>query len=104
VFPWPGDRPWNFVLHDGAHRRVDLHLYEPAPDDALLYGSALGAVAFPAAALTGRGRIAGQSVTCEAPEWSLQWHTGYPPRAADHHDVRRLCHRFNLPLPEDFSG
>ena len=28
IFPWPGDRPWNFVLHDGRTRRVDLHLYE----------------------------------------------------------------------------
>ncbi|WP_414820615.1 nucleotidyltransferase domain-containing protein, partial [Streptomyces anthocyanicus] len=20
IFPWPGDRPWNFVLHDGGWR------------------------------------------------------------------------------------
>lgn len=100
VYPWPGDRPWNFVLHDGARRRVDLHLYEPRPDGDPHYGSALDGVGFPAAALAGRGRIAGTEVRCEAPEWSLRWHTGYPPRPTDHHDMSRLCRRFNLPLPE----
>src|SRR4051794_20181999 len=24
LFPWPGDRPWNFVVHDGGKLRVDL--------------------------------------------------------------------------------
>jgi lincosamide nucleotidyltransferase A/C/D/E len=35
LLPWPGDRPWNFVLHDGGERRVDLHLYERVGDDLL---------------------------------------------------------------------
>src|SRR4051794_32039079 len=26
IHPWPGDRPWNFVLHDGNTRRGDLHV------------------------------------------------------------------------------
>jgi lincosamide nucleotidyltransferase A/C/D/E len=102
VFPWPGDRPWNFVLHDGARRRVDLHLYEPRPGGSLHYGSATGGVAFPAAALAGSGAIAGVEARCEAPEWAVDWHTGYPPRPADHHDVPRLCARFGIPAPDGF--
>src|SRR5438309_503058 len=39
IFPWPGDRPWNFVLHDGETRRVDLHLYERLDAGRLQYGS-----------------------------------------------------------------
>jgi lincosamide nucleotidyltransferase A/C/D/E len=35
IFPWPGDRPWNFVLHDDIHWRVDLHLYEPLADGTI---------------------------------------------------------------------
>ena len=27
ILPWPGDRPWNWVVHDGR-RKVDLHLFE----------------------------------------------------------------------------
>src|SRR5204863_4060867 len=55
IFPWPGDRPWNFVLHDGVRLRVDLHLYESLPDGSLHYGSVVDGVAFPADALAGRG-------------------------------------------------
>jgi lincosamide nucleotidyltransferase A/C/D/E len=55
---------------------------------------------FPAAALAGRGRIGDTELRCETPEWSLRWHTGYPPRAEDHHDVPLLCQRFGLELPE----
>ena len=104
ILPGPDDRPWNFVLHDGARRRVDLHLYEPLPDGSLHYGSVVGGVTFPAGALAGEGRIAGTPVRCEAPEWAVRWHTGYPPRDADRHDVPLLCERFGIDLPEGFTG
>ena len=103
ILPWPGDRPWNFVLHDGVRLRVDLHLYEARADGSLHYGSAVDGVAFPSRALAGRGRIAGTAVRCEAAEWAVRWHTGYPPREADHHDVPLLCHRFGIDLPAAFG-
>ena len=102
IFPCPGDRPWNFVLHDGGGLRADLHLFEVRPDGDVHYGSVTAPHRFPAAALAGSGLILGTPVRCEAPEWSLRWHTGYPPRATDRHDVRALCSRFGLPLPEQF--
>lgn len=34
------------------------------------------------------------AVRCEAAEWAVRWHTGYPPRDVDRHDVSRLCERF----------
>jgi lincosamide nucleotidyltransferase A/C/D/E len=102
VFPWPGDRPWNFVLHDGRRRRVDLHLYEPRSDGAVHYGSAVDPYTFPADALAGRGVIGGTPVRCESPEWAVRWRTGYPPRPADRHDVPLLCARFGIPLPPGF--
>lgn len=103
VFPWPGDRPWNFVLHDGLHLRVDLHFYERLPGGSLHYGSAVDGAVFPAEALTGEGRILGTAVTCESPEWAVRWHTGYPPRAVDHHDVALLCHRFGIDVPDGYE-
>jgi lincosamide nucleotidyltransferase A/C/D/E len=102
LYPWGDDRPWNFVVHDGDRLRVDLHLYEPLDGDAVHYGSISGGVVFPAEALRGRGVIDGLSVVCESPEWALRWHTGYPPRQVDHHDVHRLCERFELELPEPY--
>jgi lincosamide nucleotidyltransferase A/C/D/E len=102
ILPWPGDRPWNFVLHDGVRLRVDLHLYETLPDGSLHYGSLVSGVTFPARALAGQGVIAGSAVRCEAPEWAVRWHTGYPPRPVDRHDVPLLCERFGLTLPGAF--
>jgi lincosamide nucleotidyltransferase A/C/D/E len=102
LYPWGGDRPWNFVVHDGARRRIDLHLYESLSADELYYGGVRTGEAFPAAALAGHGVIGGHLVRCEAPEWALRWHTGYPPRPEDHHDIPRLCDRFGLQHPPAF--
>ncbi len=103
LFPWGGDRPWNFVLHDGAHRRVDLHLFEVGRGGALHYGGFESGELIAAEALDGTGKIGDRTVRCEAPEWSLRWHTGYPPRPQDYHDVALLCDRFGLVRPPEFA-
>ncbi len=97
--PWPGDRPWNFVVHNGAHLRVDLHLYEPLTPDTWYYGSVTDGEAFPTSALRGRGAIAGAPVRCESPEWAVRWHNGYPVRAVDRHDIPLLCQKFGFDIP-----
>jgi lincosamide nucleotidyltransferase A/C/D/E len=87
---WGGDRPWNFVLHDGGSRRVDLHLYEELTGGVLHYGSVQDGHRFPVAALQGAGVISGLPVRCESADWSLRWHSGYPPRDIDRHDIALL--------------
>lgn len=101
LLPWGDDRPWNFVLHDGDRRRVDLHIYEEATQDLLHYGGRSGET-FPSAALSGQGTVAGRAVRCEDPEWALRWHTGYPPREVDHHDIAALCSAFGFDPPTGF--
>ena len=102
ILPWPGDRPWNFVLHDGFRLRVHLHLFEALPDGSLHYGSAVDGVTFPVEALAGTGRIKGMPVRCEAAAWAVRWHTGYEPPEVDRHDVPLLCRRFGIDLPPAF--
>lgn len=102
ILPVPGDRPWNFVVHDGGLLRIDLHFYEPVSHDRIHYGAFHGEQFFPADALAGRGIIGGARVRCEAPEWAVRWHTGYPIRPVDRHDVALLCERFALALPEAY--
>lgn len=102
IFPWPGDRPWNFVLHDGGPLRIDLHFYERTPQGLLHYGAVTSDETFPGKALEGDGVIGKTTVRCEAPEWALRWHSGYPPRAVDYQDVARLCARFELAIPQLF--
>jgi len=103
IHPWPGDRPWNFVLHDAVSRRVDLHLYEPLEDGRLHYGSVGAPFVFAAESLSATGDIEGQRVRCETPEFALRNHTGYPIRDVDRHDVAVLCETFGLPLPDEFG-
>jgi lincosamide nucleotidyltransferase A/C/D/E len=102
IYPWPGDRPWNFVLHDGDNRRVDLHVHETLGDGRLHYGSAKAPFIFSDHDLSGTGEIAGISVRCERPEFALQNHTGYELRDIDRHDVALLCEHFGLQPPENY--
>ena len=102
IHPWPGDRPWNFVLHDGHSRRVDLHLYETLGDGRLHYGSVTAPCLFTEHDLSGVGEIAGTSVRCERPEFALQNRTGYASREIDRHDVAVLCERFGLQPPASY--
>lgn len=96
VHPWPGDRPWNFVLHDGRSRRVDLHLYERHDDGRLQYGSVRAPFLFSHRDLSGDGEIAGTPVQCEHPEFALRNRSGYPLRDVDRHDINLLRTHFGL--------
>lgn len=99
LYPWPGDRPWNFVVHDSRSRRVDLHFYEEFDEQRLRYGSATSPFILTSRALSGHGEIAGTPVRCEAPEFALANHAGYELRDTDRHDIALLCHRFDLAPP-----
>lgn len=102
IHPWPGDRPWNFVLHDGRTRRVDLHLYETLANGRFHYGSVTAPFVFSGEDLTGSGRISDVPVRCEAPAFALRNHTGYDLREVDRHDVAVLCEHFGLPVPDAY--
>ncbi|HEX4688909.1 MAG TPA: hypothetical protein VH228_19190 [Nocardioides sp.] len=102
IHPWPGDRPWNFVLHDGVSRRIDLHLYESLGDGRLHYGSVTTPFHFAEGDLAGSGELAGMTVRCERPEFALRNRTGYEVRDVDRHDVPLLCDQFGLELPAGY--
>jgi lincosamide nucleotidyltransferase A/C/D/E len=99
ILPWPGDRPWNWVVHDGR-RKVDLHLFErtTAAGD-WRYGGALYSETFPEEALQGQGTFGDLSVRCESARWSLEFHNSQNPRDVDVRDMRLLCQHFGLDLP-----
>jgi len=102
IHPWPGDRPWNFVLHDGKSIRVDLHLYENMADGSIHYGSVLDPFILPRAALSYQGVIDGVPIRCEDPSWAVSFHVGYVPRPSDRHDVLGLCKQYDIALPQDY--
>jgi lincosamide nucleotidyltransferase A/C/D/E len=89
---------YNFVLADGGARQLDVHSYTL---DAA--GKNVGGVPYEAEHLTGSGVIAGRPVRCIDPRWLVKFLTGYKIDGRDHHDVRLLCERFGLVLPDDYS-
>ena len=88
----------NFVLIDDAGRQLDVHSYTL---DAS--GKNVSGVPYAAEHLTGIGTIAGRRVCCIDPTWLVKFHTGYQIDEKDGHDVRLLCERFGLPLPDEYS-
>ena len=67
-------------------------------------GKNLSGVPYAAEHLTGTGVIAERPVHCIHPAWLVEFHTGYKVDEKDYHDVRLLCERFGLPLPDEYTG
>jgi len=93
------DDTWecNFVLADEEGCRLDVHSYALDAAGNNVYG-----VAYVREHLTGRGSIGGYPVRCIDPEWLVKFHTGYPLDENDFHDVRLLCERFGIAMPEEY--
>jgi len=88
----------NFVLGDENGHLVDVHTYTFDADGKLTFG-----LAYPPDSLHGSGSINGQPVTCITPEWLVKFHSGYALDENDYHDVRLLCERFGLQLPDEYK-
>ena len=97
-FPRPDSRECNFVLADPQGNKLDVHSYRFDENGNNIYGIEYQAYHFGAI-----GEILGQQVTCIQPEWLVKFHTGYEVDADDYHDVKMLCEKFNLEMPEEYS-
>lgn len=95
----PRDDSWecNFVLGDAAGHLIDVHSYSFDADGRLIHG-----VPYPFESLSGHGSIDGFPVECIAPEWLVRFHSGYILDENDYRDVRALCQRFGIDLPEEY--
>ena len=85
------------VRADEAGRRLDVHSYTL---DAA--GLNVGGVPYSGEHLTGSGVIGGHPVRCIPPEWLVKFHTGYELDGNDWHDVRLLCERFQIAVPDEY--
>ena len=87
----------NFVLADESGRELDVHTYELDEQGNNIYG-----VEYRREHLTGKGSIDGYPVRCICAEWLVKFHSGYRLDDNDYRDVKALCERFRIPLPEEF--
>jgi lincosamide nucleotidyltransferase A/C/D/E len=95
--------PWNFVLGDGAGRELDVHVIVLDGQGNGIYGPSENGEMYPAASLTGTGRIEDQVVRCISAEWMVKFHSGYTLREKDYCDVSALCEKFSIDLPPEFD-
>jgi lincosamide nucleotidyltransferase A/C/D/E len=90
---------WNFVLADDQGHEIDVHSF--VYDDN---GNVVEGIAYPAYSLTGNGLIDGYSVSCIAPEYVVQFRSGYELKEKDFQDVAAICEKFGIPLPNRFKN
>jgi len=94
---------WNFVLGNELGHLVDVHVIAFDNQGNGLYGPMENGIMYPANSLTGVGLIGELKVKCLTPEYQIKSHTGYKLREIDFQDIKALCHRFKLKIPEELS-
>jgi len=96
--PRDDTRDCNFVLGDDKGCLVDIHSYTFDESSKNIYG-----VAYEPHHLTGNGSINGYPVKCIPPDVMVEFHTGYDLDEDDYRDVKALCERFGIPIPEEYA-
>ena len=86
---------WNYVLGDGQSN-IDVHVFGFNDAGKNVYGTK-----YHKDSLTGAGKINDQTIRCIDPKWMVQFHTRHKLSDTDRHDVRLLCTKFDIPLPEE---
>jgi lincosamide nucleotidyltransferase A/C/D/E len=99
--PVPRDDSWecNFVYGNDEGHLVDIHSCSFNEEKLNIFG-----VAYTWEALQGMGQIAGVPLRCVPPHILVDYHTGYPLDQNDYHDVRLLCEKFGLALPDEYQS
>jgi lincosamide nucleotidyltransferase A/C/D/E len=97
--------PTRCVFRDAGDRRIDVHPVIFDSEGGGLQQQREGPpFRYPPEGLAGTGTIAGQPVHCLSPELQLVCHLAYEPDDDDRHDVRLLCARFGLTLPDIYKN
>lgn len=82
--------PHNFMYGDKRARFIDVHVIELDLQGNGIYGRKIDQQMYPAAALTGKGKVGGVLANCISLEWLIKFHSGYQLRDKDHHDLNLL--------------
>ena len=89
---------YNFVMGTNKGEKIDIHSYIFDEEGNNIYG-----VPYEPKHLTGVGSINGYPVKCIPPDVMVAFHSGYELDENDYHDVKALCDRFSIPLPQEYK-
>ncbi|MBI2064644.1 MAG: nucleotidyltransferase family protein [Candidatus Yanofskybacteria bacterium] len=92
------DNEHNVVFADDKGKELDYHAF--ITDET---GHITGGIAYPDESLTGTGSIDNQTVRCISPEFMVKFHSGYELKEKDFQDVRAICDKFGIELPEEYA-
>lgn len=98
----PGATAWNFLMSRPGGAVLDLHVIELDDAGNGVLGPPEQNAVYPGPALTGHGVIAGQDVDCISPEGVVAFHDAYRGNEKDRQDVRAVCARFGIGVPEQY--
>ena len=96
--PRDDTRECNFVLGDAKGHLIDIHTYEYDSAGKIIFG-----VEYPYDSLKGVGRIKDCAVKCITADWMVKFHSGYELDENDYQDVKLLCERYGIEIPEGFE-
>ena len=87
------------VWKDAKDRIIDLHIFEFNEKGYLIFEGET----YPSSVFSGIGKIGDKVVKCIGAEDQVLFHLGYEHDENDVHDVRLLCERFNIPIPNEYK-
>jgi lincosamide nucleotidyltransferase A/C/D/E len=90
-------------LGDENGGEIDVHVIVLDDKGNGIYGPPEKGEMYPAASLTGTGKIHGKKVRCISPEWMVKFHSGYQLKEKDFRDVSALCSKFGIELPAEYE-
>jgi len=95
-------RPHNFVMADNNNHEIDVHVIVLNGKGDGIYGPVENGEMYPAASLTGKGKIGHLEVNCISPEYVVKFHSGYELKEKDYKDVLAICAAFDIEIPNEY--
>ena len=87
------------VWKDDKGRIIDLHIFKFDEQGYLVFEGET----YPPEVFSGIGKIGDKEVKCIDAKNQVLFHLGYEHDENDVHDVRLLCERFNIPIPNEYK-
>ncbi|MDD2285483.1 MAG: aminoglycoside nucleotidyltransferase [Eubacteriales bacterium] len=87
------------VWRDTKGRIIDLHIFKFNRQGYIVFEGE----EYPPDVFSGIGKIGNKVVKCIDAENQVLFHLGYEHDENDVHDVKLLCERFNIPVPNEYK-
>jgi lincosamide nucleotidyltransferase A/C/D/E len=87
------------VWKDAKGRIIDLHIFIFNEEGYIVFEGDV----FPSKVFGGIGKIGDKRVRCIDAENQVLFHLGYEHDENDIHDVKLLCEKFDIPIPDEYK-